>query len=307
MARLTCVLTVAGLTTSCPAISSFDKPSATSAITPRSRSVSPPRSGLARGGRTRGANSAISRRVTPGDSNASPRATARTPATSSAGSVSFTRKPLAPIRSASKTYSSKSNVVSMITRRPFSRSLDKISRAAARPSHRGIRISISSTSGTSCAASACASSPSAASPTTSMSASASSNARKPARTSAWSSASSTRIIATSTPHGCRRTHRITAGAPAATTATPSRHGTSTERVDRPTHHLIAPPPACGAHQPAAAAPPAAAHICHTLILAPSLLNSSVSQTPQSHHDPGGFPERNVATRLIEYMFAYWVW
>ena len=52
----------------------------------------------------------MSRRVTPGESSASPPATARTARNSSTGSVSFTRKPLAPARIASKTYSSISNV-----------------------------------------------------------------------------------------------------------------------------------------------------------------------------------------------------
>ena len=60
-------------------------------------------------------NAAISRRVTPGDNSASPAATTRTARISSAGSVCFTRNPLAPARSASYTYSSSSNVVSTST------------------------------------------------------------------------------------------------------------------------------------------------------------------------------------------------
>ena len=58
----------------------------------------------------------MSRRVTLGESSASPAATARTARSSSAGSVSFTRNPLAPARSASNTYSSSSNVVRITTR-----------------------------------------------------------------------------------------------------------------------------------------------------------------------------------------------
>ena len=50
-------------------------------------------------------------RVTLGDSSASPAATTRTARSRSSGSVSFSRKPLAPDRNASKTYSSSSNVV----------------------------------------------------------------------------------------------------------------------------------------------------------------------------------------------------
>ena len=66
------------------------------------------------------ANSRTTRRVTDGDSSASPAATSRIARSSSAGLVSLMRKPLAPCRSASKTYSSSSNVVSTITRVPAS-------------------------------------------------------------------------------------------------------------------------------------------------------------------------------------------
>ena len=58
---------------------------------------------------------------------------------------------------------------------------------------RGIRTSISTTSGCSAAARSTASAPSAASPTTSMSGCADSNALNPARTRPWSSASRTRV------------------------------------------------------------------------------------------------------------------
>jgi len=47
--------------------------------------------------------SAMRRRVTPGDSRESPRATTRTAWSRSEGSESLTMKPLAPTRSASKT------------------------------------------------------------------------------------------------------------------------------------------------------------------------------------------------------------
>ena len=143
----------------------------------------------------RSANSLISRRVTLGDRSASPLATTRTARTSSAGSVCLTRKPLAPARSASNTYSSSSKVVRMTTRTPVSRPSPAISCVACSPSRPGIRMSISTTSGVSSRTSRTAAAPSAAWPTTSMPSWASSRAANPARTRAWSSASSTRIIA----------------------------------------------------------------------------------------------------------------
>ena len=74
MIRLTCVLAVSRAQYSWPAISSLDSPSATRASTSRSRSVSADEGAGRRPaapGRRR--DSAISRRVTPGDSRASPR------------------------------------------------------------------------------------------------------------------------------------------------------------------------------------------------------------------------------------------
>ena len=60
----------------------------------------------------------MSCRVTLGASSDSPPATTRIPSSSWAGGVSLSRKPLAPARSAPKTYSSRSNVVSTSTRVP---------------------------------------------------------------------------------------------------------------------------------------------------------------------------------------------
>src|SRR6476619_5228601 len=65
--------------------------------------------GWSAGGRR--TNSAITRRVTTGESSASPPATTWIASTSCSGGVSLSRKPLAPARSASYTYSSRSNVV----------------------------------------------------------------------------------------------------------------------------------------------------------------------------------------------------
>ena len=125
-------MAVAGLTIRRDAISSFDRPSATSAMTSRSRSVSASSADVGRGSLALVANSATSRRVTPGESSASPRATARTAWISSTGSVSLTRKPLAPMRSASKTYSSRSNVVRITTRTSPNRGSTAMRRVASR-------------------------------------------------------------------------------------------------------------------------------------------------------------------------------
>src|SRR5439155_17300 len=69
--------------------------------------------GAAAGGRR--ANASIRRRVTVGASRALPAAAARTAAIRSARGESLSRNPLAPARSASYTYSSRSKVVSMTT------------------------------------------------------------------------------------------------------------------------------------------------------------------------------------------------
>ncbi len=129
----------------------------------------------------------MSRRVTTGASNDSPAATARMPSTSSSGRTSLRRNPLAPARSASTTYSSMSNVVSMRTRdrQPGSA---RMRRVASIPSTPGIRTSMSTMSGRVDATSVTASAPSSASPTTSRSGSVSRIIRRPRRTSAWSSA-----------------------------------------------------------------------------------------------------------------------
>src|ERR1039458_2362202 len=76
MMRLTWVLDVSGLRNRRPAISSLDRPSATSAITSRSRSVRPTRIWSLGGSRSgRRARSVMSLRVALGESSASPRAT----------------------------------------------------------------------------------------------------------------------------------------------------------------------------------------------------------------------------------------
>ena len=62
------------------------------------------------------ANCSMIRRVTDGASSASPSATTRTACSSSSGGAFLSRKPLAPACSASKTYSSRSNVVRITTR-----------------------------------------------------------------------------------------------------------------------------------------------------------------------------------------------
>ncbi len=59
--------------------------------------------------------------------------------------VSLSRKPLAPARSAAKTYSSRSNVVRISVCTPQASAV--IWRVASMPSMTGIRTSISTTSG----------------------------------------------------------------------------------------------------------------------------------------------------------------
>ena len=132
--------------------------------------------------------------VTLGARSASPRATTRTPCSSSSGSTSLTRNPLAPARNAPNTCSSSSNVVRTTTRTAASCGSAVIRRVAVRPSTSGMLRSISTTSGRSSRARATAVPPLGASPTIVMSSADSRSIRKPARTSAWSSASSTRII-----------------------------------------------------------------------------------------------------------------
>ena len=75
----------------------------------------PARRRLRRAGRS-AANSSIIRRVTRGASAASPACTVRIAAVSSPGRTSFRRKPLAPARIAANAYSSRSKVVSTMTR-----------------------------------------------------------------------------------------------------------------------------------------------------------------------------------------------
>src|SRR5215472_5949511 len=146
-------------------------------------------------GRLDAVNALINARVTLGASSASPPATTRIACSNSSGSRSLIRKPLAPALSAAKTFSSSSNVVSTTILMLSSSWSATIRLVAVSPSTSGILRSISTTSGLCWRASATAIPPLDASATTSMSAADSSRARKPARRSAWSSASSTRITA----------------------------------------------------------------------------------------------------------------
>ena len=130
------------------------------------------------------------RRVTDGASSASPAATTRTASTSSSGGAFLSRKPLAPARSASKTYSSRSKVVRIDDPARGSPASCTIRRVASSPSMPGIWMSISTTSGRSrrvtvdglLAVARPRRRPS-------MSSSVSRIMRNPARTIAWSSAS----------------------------------------------------------------------------------------------------------------------
>ena len=100
--------------------------------------------------------------------------------------TSLSRKPLAPADKAAYTYSSRSNVVKMMIRVPAAPAAT-ICLVASMPSSRGIRMSISTTSGRCWSTAAIACSPSAASASTSTPA-AFRMSPKPPRTSAWSSA-----------------------------------------------------------------------------------------------------------------------
>ena len=82
-----------------------------------------------------------------GDTTASPRATVRMAATSSAGGTSLRRNPLAPARSALKAYSSRSKVVRMSTRVSSPGAEAVMARVASIPSRTGMRTSMSTTSG----------------------------------------------------------------------------------------------------------------------------------------------------------------
>jgi hypothetical protein len=104
-----------------------------------------------------------------GARRASPRATIRIASIRSLGRTSFSKKPLAPARIASITYSSISKVVRikiLVVRSSAARIL-----VASTPSNPGIRTSIRITSGRRRRACSTASSPSEASPTSSMSSS----------------------------------------------------------------------------------------------------------------------------------------
>ena len=145
----------------------------------------------------RRAKSSMSRRVTDGASRASPAATTVIACTRSSRRTSLSRKPLAPARSASNTYSSRSKVVRMTTFTGSVTSGPASRRVASMPSTRGMRTSMSTTSARSRRATATASSPSPASPTTVRWGWASTIMENPLRTSSWSSATTTRTGAPS--------------------------------------------------------------------------------------------------------------
>ena len=109
------------------------------------------------GGTTSAASSAakrsISRGVTAGEKSAPPPAATRIAARSCSSGASLSRNPLAPARSASNTYSSRSKVVSTRTR-GAARRRAMIRRVASMPSTLGMRTSMSTTSGCSSRASA---------------------------------------------------------------------------------------------------------------------------------------------------------
>ena len=90
-------------------------------------------------------NCLITRFVIAGERSASPGATVRIAASSCSGGSSLSTNPLAPARSASYTYSSRSNVVRIRIRAVSSAA--RIRRVASSPSSSGMRMSISTTVG----------------------------------------------------------------------------------------------------------------------------------------------------------------
>ncbi|CAM5481467.1 hypothetical protein SGRI78S_04636 [Streptomyces griseus subsp. griseus] len=94
--------------------------------------------------------------VSEGLISVSPAIAARTASTSSVGPDRFSRKPQAPLPSAVWTYSSSPKVVTTTTRIGFSASGPASRRVTSRPSRRGMRMSASTTSGFSFAASSTA-------------------------------------------------------------------------------------------------------------------------------------------------------
>ena len=165
--RDTWALTVASLMNRAVPISALDRPRPTSASTSDSRSVRPAsrsRAACRRSGWSSAVKWEISRRVTVGDSIDAPEATTRTAWTSSRGGVSFSRNPAAPAWRAPNTWSSRSKVVSTMTEGAGSRA--RMAAVAAIPSSRGMRTSISTTSGAQRRTASAAPAPSSASPTT---------------------------------------------------------------------------------------------------------------------------------------------
>ena len=181
------------------AISALDSPRTIRTNTSRSRSVSRSRSADVRG-RPR-TKCSTSRRIGPGETRASPAAAARTASKISSGGACFSRNPLAPASRPSKTYSSRSKVVSSTTRGGFGVSA-ATRLVASIPLSRGMRTSITTTSGLSSAALLTAASPSGASPTTSRSGCVPIIMATPARTTGWSSTTRMRMV-TADPAGTR--------------------------------------------------------------------------------------------------------
>ena len=102
--RFTWVFTVFSEMNSSSASSSLERPLAMATSTSRPRSVMSAKRGLSlREGRLE--NASISRRVTEGESSASPAATVRIASTSCSGGLRLRRNPEAPACRALKTYS----------------------------------------------------------------------------------------------------------------------------------------------------------------------------------------------------------
>ena len=187
------------------AISSLDRPCATSATTSRSRLVrlSIPAAAIASGGRA--TNSLIRRRVTAGDSRASPRVMTRSACGGFGWLGVFQQEPARPGPQGAEDVlvepvvgeDHHAHSVEPLVRDDLPGGLEAVKHRHLNVHQGDVRTVLGGQSLTACR-------PSAASATTSMSSSASSSDRMPLRISAWSSAS--RILITTVPErGARRT------------------------------------------------------------------------------------------------------
>src|SRR5690554_1465043 len=194
--RLMWVFTVASLRYSPVAISALLRPRAANRKMSRSRAVRLLNASGSAGLVALPSKCSNSSRVADAAMTALPAWTVRMAASRNSGSASFSTNPLAPPRMARVAASSRSNVVRTMMRGtlpPRSSAAARMARVDSIPTITGMRMSMSTTSGRLAAAMAIPSTPFPASPTNSRSTCDDTSMRMPARKSAWSSTSPTRI------------------------------------------------------------------------------------------------------------------